>query len=91
MTLASLVTLFCRVASTMLTNASLPESKKGLGRFERQVTGVLSEREFNKYARTLRPQFQDLCDRAEAGLKLADRKGRNGKTCGIAIFVFRDD
>jgi len=91
MTLASLVTQFRRVASTMLTNASLPESKKGLGRFERQVTGVLSEREFNKYARTLRPQFQDLCDRAEAGLKLADLKGRNGKTCGIAIFVFRDD
>jgi hypothetical protein len=37
------------------------------------------------------PNRDRLCDRAEAGLKLADRKGRNGKTCGIAIFVFRDD
>jgi hypothetical protein len=91
MTLASLVNHFRRVASTMLINASQPEGKKGLGRFERQVNGVLSEREFNKYVRSMRTQLQDLCDRAEAGLDLADRKGRNGKPCGIAIFAFRDD
>jgi hypothetical protein len=91
MTLASLVTLVRRVAATMLLNASRPEGKKRSGRFERQVWGVLSEREFKKYAQAMRPQLQDLCDRAEAGLELADRKGRNAKLCGIAVVAFRDD
>ncbi len=92
MTLASLVTLVRRVAATMLLNASRPEGKKRSGRFERQVYGVLSEHEFNEYARVMRAQLQDLCDRAEAGLELAaDKRGRKRKACGISVFVFRDD
>jgi hypothetical protein len=92
MMLALLVTRIRRVSKTLLHNASLPEGSKGLGRFERHVFGVLSEREFNEYKRVMRSQLQDLCDRAEAGLELAaDKKGRNRKACGIGIFVFRDD
>jgi Family of unknown function (DUF6502) len=92
MILALLVTRIRRVSQTMLHNASLPEGSKGVGRFERQVFGVLSEREFNEYARVMRTQLQDLCDRAESGLELAaDKKGRKRKACGIGIFVFRDD
>jgi len=92
MTLALLVNRIRRVSKTTLYNASLPEGSKGQGRFERHVTGVLSEREFNEYARVMRTQLQDLCDRAESGLELAaDKKGRKRKTCGIGIFVFRDD
>jgi hypothetical protein len=90
-TLASLVTLVRRVASTVLLNASQPEGRKRTGRFERQVNGVLSERQFDQYIRVMRTQLQDFCDRAEAGLELADRKGRKGKPCGIGIFVYRDD
>ena len=53
---------------------------------------MLSEREFDEYARVMRTQLQDLCDRAESGLELAaDKKGRKRKACGIGIFVFRDD
>jgi len=91
MTLASLVTRIRRVSHTLLLNASLPEGSKGHGRFERQVHGVLSDREFNEYARLMRTQLQDLCDHAESGLELADKKGRKRKACGISIFVFRDD
>jgi len=69
-----------------LHNASLPEGSKGLSRFERHVFGVLSEREFNEYARVMRTQLQDLCDRAESGLELAaDKKGRKRKACGLAF------
>jgi hypothetical protein len=92
MALALLVNRIRRISKTMLHNVSLPEGNKGHGRFERQVFGVLSEREFNEYARVMRTQLQDLCDRAESGLELAaDKKGRKRKACGIGIFVFRDD
>ena len=92
MTLALLVTRIRRVSQTLLLNASLPEGSKGLGRFEREVHGVLSEREFKEYARVMRSQLQDLCDFAESGLELAaDKKGRKRKACGIGVFVFRDD
>ena len=92
MALAFLVNRIRRVSKTVLHNASLPEGNKGHGRFERHVFGVLSEREFNEYARIMRTQLQDLCDRAESGLELAaDKKGRKRKACGIGIFVFRDD
>jgi hypothetical protein len=92
MALALLVNRIQRVSKTVLHNVSLPEGKKGKGRFERQVFGVLSEREFKKYAQIMRGQLQDLCDRAESGLELAaDKKGRKRKSCGIGIFVFRDD
>jgi len=92
MTLALLVTRIRQVSKTLLHNASLPEGSKELARFERHVFGVLSERQFNEYARVMRTQLQDLCDRAESGLELAaDKKGRERKACGIGIFVFRDD
>jgi Family of unknown function (DUF6502) len=92
MTLALLVNRIRRVSKTLLHNVSLPEGSKGHTRFERHVFGVLSEREFNEYARVMRSQLQDLCDRAESGLELAaDKKGRKRKACGIGIFVFRDD
>ena len=92
MALALLVNRIRRISKTMLHNVSLPEGSKGHGRFERQVFGVLSEREFQEYSQAMRSQLQDLCDRAEAGLELAaDKKGRKRKTCGIGIFVFRDD
>ncbi len=92
MALALLVNRIGRVSKTLLHNVSLPEGNKGQGRFERHVFGVLSEREFNEYARVMRTQLQDLCDRAESGLELAaDKKGRKRKACGIGIFVFRDD
>jgi hypothetical protein len=91
MTLAMMVTRIRRICKTLLNNASLPEESKD-GRFERHVFGVLSEREFNEYARVMRPRLQDFCDFAESGLELAaDRKGRKRKACGIGIFVFRDD
>jgi hypothetical protein len=90
--LALLVNRIQRVSKTLLHNVSLPEGSKGHGRFERHVFGVLSEREFKEYARVMRTQLQDLCDRAEAGLELAaDKKGRKRKACGIGIFIYRDD
>src|ERR1700686_523581 len=83
MALALLVNRIGRVSQTLLHNASLPEGSKGLSRFERHVFGVLSEREFNEYARVMRTQLQDLCDRAESGLELAaDKRGRKRKACG---------
>jgi hypothetical protein len=92
MALALLVNRVRRVSQTLLYNASLPEGSKEHSRFERHVFGVLSEREFNEYARVMRTRLQDFCDFAESGLELAaDKKGRKRKACGIGIIVFRDD
>lgn len=92
MTLALLVNRIRRVTNTALHNAALPEASKGQGHFERHVTGVLSERGFQEYARVMRSQLQDLCDRGEAGLELAaDKKGSKRKSCGIGVFIFRDE
>jgi hypothetical protein len=92
MALALLVSRIRRYSNTVLHNVSLPEGNKGHGRFERQVFGVLTERQFNAYAQAMRSQLQDLCDRAESGLELAaDKKGGKRNACGIGIFVFRDD
>jgi Family of unknown function (DUF6502) len=91
MTLAMLVARVRRLSKTLLLNASLPEGSKGRGRFERQVHGLLSEREFKEYSRVMRSQLHDLCDRAESGLDLVDKKGRKRKACGVSIFVYRDD
>jgi hypothetical protein len=93
MMFAHLVTRIRRITKTLVHNASVPEGTKGLGRFERHVFGALSESEFKEFARMMRPQLQDLCDRADSGLGLANRKkaGRQRKTSGLSIFVFRDD
>ena len=92
MMLALLVNRIRRVTNTALHNAALPEGTEGQGHFERHVTGVLSERGFKEYARVMRSQLQDLCDRGEAGLELAaDKKGTKRKTCGIGVFIFRDE
>src|SRR5271156_3171830 len=72
--LAHLLTRIRRISKTLLHNASVPEGTKGLGRFERHVFGVLSEREFTEFARMIRPQLQDLCDRADSSLGLATCK-----------------
>lgn len=93
MMLAQLAIRIRRVSNTLLHNASLPEGTEGLGRFERHVFGALSDREFKEFARMIRPQSQDLCERADSAVGLATRKktGRKRKTSGLSIFVFRDD
>jgi hypothetical protein len=89
MALAYLTVGFRRLAGTILWNMSLPEGKKGQGRFERQLVGRLSDRSFKKYSQAIRTQLVDAMDRSEAGLKLGS-KGP-GKSCGIEVYVFQDD
>jgi hypothetical protein len=90
--LASFVSRVRALASNCVYNINQP-LKSRAGYFDRQVTGVLSENAFRKYSQEVRPQLQDLCDHVEAGLQLpsnADR-GKKGKACGLALFLFRED
>jgi hypothetical protein len=94
MTLASLVLRFRRLAENIVYNAAIPAGVKATGRFDRLVTGVLSERNFREFARSVRPQLQDLCDRVDAAMQEPIHNGKlpeKGKKCGIHLYVFRDD
>jgi hypothetical protein len=92
-TLAWMLTQFRHVADTALYNAAIPAHKiKGVGLFQRQVAGWLSEKDFRVYAKDVFPQLQELCNQLEAGLSLGRRaKPRaNRKECGVGLFVYQD-
>jgi len=93
MTLAWILTQFRHVADTTLHNAAIPAHQvKGVGLFQRQVAGWLSEKDFRLYAKEVFPQLQELCSQLEAGLSL-DRRARpkaNRKECGVGLFVYQD-
>jgi hypothetical protein len=92
-TLAWLLTQFRHVADTTLHNAAIPAHKvKGVGLFQRQVAGWLSEKDFRLYAKEVFPQLQEMCAQLEAGLSL-DRRAKpraNRKECGVGLFVYQD-
>jgi hypothetical protein len=92
MTLAWMLTQFRHIAETTVYNAAIPAKVKGVGLFQRQIVGVLSEKEFRRYAQAIRPQLQELSDQLEGGLSLKGRKkGRGNRTeCGVGLFVYRD-
>ena len=77
----------------MLHNAAIPAHQvKGVGLFQRQVAGWLSEKDFRQYAKVVFPQLQELCAQLEAGLSI-DRRAKpraNRKECGVGIFVYQD-
>jgi hypothetical protein len=93
MTLAWMLTQLRHVADTILHNAAIPAHQvKGVGLFQRQVAGWLSEKDFRHYAQVVGPQLQELCTQLEAGLSL-DRRVRpkaNRKECGVSLFVYQD-
>ena len=93
-TLASLILRFRRLAETIVYDAAIPAHVKGTGRFERVVTGELSDKEFRAFSQSVRQQLQDLCDRVDAGIRQAKHAGKGrakGTACGIGLYVFRDD
>jgi len=92
--LAALIYRFRRLAETTVFNATIPANVKGTGRFERIVTGELSDKDFRAFSQSVRQQLQDLCDRIDAGIKQPKQTGKfraKGTTCGIGLYVFRDD
>jgi hypothetical protein len=93
-TLASLALRLRRLTGTVVHNASLPAKSKADGRFERIVTGELTENEFREFAQSVRQPMQDLCDRVDAGIRQprSARKARaRSRACGVGLYVYRDD
>jgi hypothetical protein len=93
-TLAWMLTQFRHVAETSLHNASIPAARvKGMGLFQRQVAGYLSNKDFKQYAKDMFPRLQLLCAELEAGVSLK-RRARSSrasrKECGVGIFVYQD-
>jgi hypothetical protein len=92
-TLAWLLTQIRHLAETSLWNASIPAARvKGVGLFQRVVTGYLSDANFKRYAMNAHPRLQLLCEQLEAGLALGRRaKGRSSrKECGVVLSLYRD-
>jgi hypothetical protein len=94
-TVASFTLRFRRLAETTVYNAAIPANVKGTGHFERLVTGVLADKEFREFSQSVRQQLQDLCDRVDAGIQQpaprSKSRAKKGKSCGIGLYVFRDD
>ena len=90
---ASLILRFRRLAETTVYNAAIPANVKGTGRFERVVTGVLTDKEYREFSQSVRQQLQDLCEQVEGIIRqpTQSRSRRAKNTCGIGLYVFKDD
>jgi hypothetical protein len=93
-TLASLTLRLRRLTQTILHNASIPSKFNPTGRFERIVTGELTDSEFREFAQSVRQPMQDLCDRIDARIRQPTQPHKvrgKAKRCGVGLYVFRDD
>lgn len=88
-TLATLISRIRHIADTVIYNAAIPEGVRGMGRFERTVSGQLTEKQLKKYAQVVVPRLQDVCEYVEAGLKT--RAGRTRKSGGVGIYFYIED
>jgi hypothetical protein len=92
LTLASLIIRIRRVTGTVMHNAAIPAGVKNTGRFERIVTGHLSDKDFQKFGMAMRTQLQDVCDRMDSGMQQPKGQGKSRtKKGGVGIYVFRED
>jgi hypothetical protein len=92
LTLAALIIRIRRLTGTMMHNAAIPVGVKNTGRFERMVSGHLSDRDFQKFGMAIRMQLQDVCDRVDSGMRQPKGQGKTrGKKGGVGIYVFRED
>jgi hypothetical protein len=90
-TMAALNDNFRKLAGTFAKNTKIPKGQKASGLFQRTVDGFLSEKNFLKFAKDIRPQLQDLCNVVEAGLEDGRRpKGRDNRYCGMSLYLFQD-
>jgi len=91
-TLAALVLQIRRLTETRIHNATIP-AHVAIGRFERVVWGVLSEKEFQGFSQSIRQQLQDVCDRVDQSVRplTVSRKRGGLSTCGLGLYVFKDD
>jgi hypothetical protein len=91
-TLASLILRIRRLTETIIHNATIPPHVM-TGRFERMVSGELSDKEFREFSQSVRQQLQDLCDRVDQGLRPSTRVRARPpmKSCGLGLYVFKDD
>jgi hypothetical protein len=92
-TLASLVRRVRRLSETIVYDATIPAGVTGTGRFERMVTGELTDKEFSEFFQPFRPQLQAVCDQVDEGIgqPTKSRRRRGRTTCGLGIYVFKDD
>jgi hypothetical protein len=91
-TLAALILRIRFLTETIIHNATIP-AHSSTGRFERIVTGELSDKEFQQFSQSIRQQLQDVCDRVDQSVRpptsLGKRPALNG--CGLGLYVFKDD
>ena len=88
-TLATLISRIRQIANTVIYNAAIPEGVRGMGRFERTVSGQLTGKQFLKYAQGVVPRLQDVCEYVEAGLKI--RPGPTSKFGGVGVYFYVED
>jgi len=91
-TLASLILRIRHLTETIIHNATIP-AHSSAGRFERVVTGELSDKEFQEFSQSVRQQLQDLCDQVDQSVRPPAplRKRRAMNSCGLGLYVFKDD
>jgi hypothetical protein len=91
-TLASLISRTRRITETILHDATLPPRRIDSGRFERVVSGELTDRQFEAFAQSIRHQLQNLCDQVDERIGQPVRKSKRRRVtqCGLGIYLFKD-
>jgi len=94
-TLAQTIAHVIQIISTSQVNMDIARGDPILGRFERLVCHMINPEQFHVFKTALRPQLNDLCERADRLLKAHasknSRKKRDTVNGGLGVYVFYDD
>lgn len=81
---------FRRLSRSIIKNSKLPQHMKGTGLYERQVSGRMTKKESQEFAREIREQLQDVIDHVDT--RLEERRPGKGtrRECGVTVFLWTD-
>jgi hypothetical protein len=89
-TLAIIIQRLRRLTRTVISNQALPQHDKGTGRYERQVTGFMTKKEFEEFSRSIRGQLQDLVDHVDERVEEKRPEGGARYECGLEVYMWAD-
>jgi hypothetical protein len=89
-TLALIIQRLRRLARTVMTNQELPQQVKGTGRYERQVTGFMTKKEFEEFSQSIRGQLQDTVDHVDERVEEDRPEGGVRHECGLEVYLWAD-
>jgi hypothetical protein len=83
-----------QIFETCLHNVQIARGDAALGRLERIVDHVISQEDFEKFRKAIRPQLHDMCERVDRLLKSSAKRRLKPRqkrgSAGIGLYVYYD-